>query len=144
MLMRRLSGWPGAVQIAACHNLTDQYFRTRPALRDAVARSLNSASAFLSAILLGALHAGGSTMQSARAYRQSGVRAAGLILFLHRRNFSGLQACGLPAGRVPERRPPTPCRPRSPRNRRRARRDDKGTALKPPWSVMSSSAISSG
>jgi simple sugar transport system permease protein len=102
------AGLAGAVQIAGVdHNLTDQYFTDTTGF-DAIAVALlglNSAVGIvLSAILFGALHAGGSTMQSDAGVSGNLVYVLqALILFSIAANFlRGFRLRLTPPGRVPE------------------------------------------
>src|ERR1700687_1173157 len=102
------AGLAGAVQIAGVdHNLTDQYFTDTTGF-DAIAVALlglNSAvGIILSAILFGALHAGGSTMQSDAGVSGNLVYVLqALILFSIAANFLRGFKLRLPSpGRVPE------------------------------------------
>ena len=101
------AGLAGAVQIAGVdHNLTDQYFTDTTGF-DAIAVALlglNSAvGIILSAILFGALHAGGSTMQSDAGVSGNLVYVLqALILFSIAANFLRSFKLRLPSvGRVP-------------------------------------------
>jgi simple sugar transport system permease protein len=101
------AGLAGAVQIAGVdHNLTDQYFTDTTGF-DAIAVALlglNSAvGIILSAILFGALHAGGSTMQSDAGVSGNLVYVLqALILFSIAANFLRGFKLRLPTpGRVP-------------------------------------------
>jgi general nucleoside transport system permease protein len=101
------AGLAGAVQIAGVdHNLTDQYFTDTTGF-DAIAVALlglNSAVGIvLSAILFGALHAGGSTMQSDAGVSGNLVYVLqALILFSIAANFLRGFKLRLPSlGRVP-------------------------------------------
>ena len=101
------AGLAGAVQIAGVdHNLTDQYFTDTTGF-DAIAVALlgfNSAvGIILSAILFGALHAGGSVMQSDAGVSGSLVYVLqALILFSIAANFLRSVKLRLPAlGRGP-------------------------------------------
>jgi simple sugar transport system permease protein len=102
------AGLAGAVQIAGVdHNLTDQYFTDTTGF-DAIAVALlglNSAVGIvLSAILFGALHAGGSTMQSDAGVSGNLVYVLqALILFSIAANFLRGLKLRLPSlGRVPD------------------------------------------
>ncbi len=102
------AGLAGAVQIAGVdHNLTDQYFSDTTGF-DAIAVALlglNSAVGIvLSAILFGALHAGGSTMQSDAGVSGNLVYVLqALILFSIAANFLRGLKLRLPSlGRVPD------------------------------------------
>ena len=101
------AGLAGAVQIAAVdHNLTDQYFSDATGF-DAIAVALlglNSAvGIILAAILFGALHAGGSVMQSDAGVSGNLVYVLqALILFSIAANFLRSFKLRLPSpGRVP-------------------------------------------
>jgi len=101
------AGLAGAVQIAGVdHNLTDQYFSDTTGF-DAIAVALlglNSAvGIILSAILFGALHAGGSVMQSDAGVSGNLVYVLqALILFSIAANFLRTVKLRLPSvGRVP-------------------------------------------
>jgi simple sugar transport system permease protein len=101
------AGLAGAVQIAGVdHNLTDQYFTDTTGF-DAIAVALlglNSAvGIILSAILFGALHAGGSVMQSDAGVSGNLVYVLqALILFSIAANFLRGFKLRLPSlGRVP-------------------------------------------
>src|SRR2546430_720891 len=101
------AGLAGAVQIAGVdHNLTDQYFSDTTGF-DAIAVALlglNSAVGIvLSAILFGALHAGGSVMQSDAGVSGNLVYVLqALILFSIAANFLRTVKLRLPSvGRVP-------------------------------------------
>ena len=101
------AGLAGAVQIAAVdHNLTDQYFSDTTGF-DAIAvalMGLNSAvGIILAAILFGALHAGGSVMQSDAGVSGNLVYVLqALILFSIAANFLRSFKLRLPSpGRVP-------------------------------------------
>src|SRR5438067_10911465 len=101
------AGLAGAVQIAAVdHNLTDQYFSDTTGF-DAIAVALlglNSAvGIILAAILFGALHAGGSVMQSDAGVSGNLVYVLqALILFSIAANFLRTVKLRLPSvGRVP-------------------------------------------
>ena len=101
------AGLAGAVQIAAVdHNLTDQYFSDTTGF-DAIAVALlglNSAvGIILAAILFGALHAGGSVMQSDAGVSGNLVYVLqALILFSIAANFLRSFKLRLPSpGRVP-------------------------------------------
>jgi general nucleoside transport system permease protein len=101
------AGLAGAVQIAGVdHNLTDQYFTDTTGF-DAIAVALlglNSAVGIvLAAILFGALHAGGSVMQSDAGVSGSLVYVLqALILFSIAANFLRSFKLRLPSpGRVP-------------------------------------------
>src|SRR5713101_2336355 len=104
------AGLAGAVQIAGVdHNLTDQYFTDTTGF-DAIAVALlglNSAVGIvLSAILFGALHAGGSTMQSDAGVSGNLVYVLqALILFSIAANFLRGFKLRLP---TPGRMPGTP------------------------------------
>jgi simple sugar transport system permease protein len=108
LLAGGFAGLAGAVQIAAVdHNLTDQYFTDTTGF-DAIAVALlglNSAIGIvLSAILFGALHSGGSTMQSDAGVSGNLVYVLqALILFSIAANFLRGFRLRLPSpGRVPE------------------------------------------
>ena len=101
------AGLAGAVQIAGVdHNLTDQYFTDSTGF-DAIAVALlglNSAiGVILAAILFGALHGGGSVMQSDAGVSGNLVYVLqALILFSIAANFLRSVRLRLPAlGRVP-------------------------------------------
>jgi simple sugar transport system permease protein len=101
------AGLAGAVQIAGVdHNLTDQYFSDTTGF-DAIAVALlglNSAvGIILAAILFGALHAGGSVMQSDAGVSGNLVYVLqALILFSIAANFLRSFKLRLPSpGRVP-------------------------------------------
>ncbi|TMD43177.1 MAG: ABC transporter permease [Chloroflexi bacterium] len=101
------AGLAGAVTIAGVeHNLTDQYFSDSTGF-DAIAVALlglNSAVGIvLAAILFGALHAGGSTMQSDAGVSGNLVYVLqALILFSIAANFLGSVKLRIPTiGRIP-------------------------------------------
>ena len=101
------AGLAGAVQIAGVdHNLTDQYFTDTTGF-DAIAVALlglnTAVGIVLSAILFGALHAGGSTMQSDAGVSGNLVYVLqALILFSIAANFLRSFKLRLPSvGRVP-------------------------------------------
>jgi ABC-type uncharacterized transport system permease subunit len=101
------AGLAGAVQVAGVdHNLTDQYFTDTTGF-DAIAVALlglNSALGIvLAAILFGALHAGGSVMQSDAGVSGNLVFVLeALILFSIAANFLGSVKLRIPGvGRVP-------------------------------------------
>src|SRR5579864_411201 len=101
------AGLAGAVQISGVdHNLTDQYFTDSTGF-DAIAVALlglNSAvGIILAAVLFGALHAGGSVMQSDAGVSGNLVFVLeALILFSIAANFLGSVKLRLPGvGRVP-------------------------------------------
>jgi general nucleoside transport system permease protein len=101
------AGLAGAVQVAGLeHNLTDQYFQDTTGF-DAIAVALlglNSAvGIILSAILFGALHAGGSVMQSDAGVSGNLVYVLqALVLFSIAANFLRSFKLRLPSvGRVP-------------------------------------------
>src|SRR5712691_244181 len=102
------AGLAGAVQIAGVdHNLTDQYFTDTTGF-DAIAVALlglnSAAGIILAAILFGALHAGGSVMQSDAGVSGNLVYVLqALILFSIAANFLRGFKLRLPSpGRVPE------------------------------------------
>lgn len=108
LLAGSFAGLAGAVQIAGVdHNLTDQYFSDTTGF-DAIAVALlglNSAvGIILAAILFGALHAGGSVMQSDAGVSGNLVYVLqALILFSIAANFLRSFKLRLPGpGRVPE------------------------------------------
>jgi simple sugar transport system permease protein len=101
------AGLAGAVQISGVdHNLTDQYFTDTTGF-DAIAVALlglNSAiGVILAAVLFGALHAGGSVMQSDAGVSGNLVFVLeALILFSIAANFLGAVKLRIPSvGRVP-------------------------------------------
>jgi simple sugar transport system permease protein len=95
------SGLAGAVQIAGVdHNLTDKYFSDTTGF-DAIAVALlglgSAVGIVLSAVLFGALHAGGSVMQSDAGISASLVLVLqALILFSIAANFLGTIKLRLP------------------------------------------------
>jgi ABC-type uncharacterized transport system permease subunit len=95
------SGLAGAVQIAGVdHNLTDKYFSDTTGF-DAIAVALlglgSAVGIVLSAVLFGALHAGGSVMQSDAGISASLVLVLqALILFSIAANFLGTIRLRLP------------------------------------------------
>ena len=102
------AGLAGAVQIAGVdHNLTDQYFTDTTGF-DAIAVALlglnTAVGIILAALLFGALHAGGSVMQSDAGVSGNLVFVLeALILFSIAANFLGSVKLRIPGiGRMPE------------------------------------------
>jgi ABC-type uncharacterized transport system permease subunit len=109
------SGLAGAVQIAGVdHNLTDKYFSDTTGF-DAIAVALlglgSAVGIVLASLLFGALHAGGSVMQSDAGISSNLVLVLqALILFSIAANFLGAMRQLIPG----LRRPPSASRPETP------------------------------
>jgi simple sugar transport system permease protein len=105
------SGLAGAVQIAGVdHNLTDKYFSDTTGF-DAIAVALlglgSAVGIVLASLLFGALHAGGSVMQSDAGISSNLVLVLqALILFSIAANFLGAMRSLIPGLRRPPNAPP--------------------------------------
>ena len=105
------SGLAGAIQIAGVdHNLTDKYFSDTTGF-DAIAVALlglgSAVGIVLASVLFGALHAGGSVMQSDAGISSNLVLVLqALILFSIAANFLGAMRSLIPGLRRPPGAPP--------------------------------------
>src|SRR6266568_1398190 len=105
------AGLAGAIEIAGVdHNLTDMYFSDTTGF-DAIAVALlglgSAVGIVVASLLFGALHAGGSIMQSDAGISSNLVLVLqALILFSIAANFVGAIRRGLPFGRAPAALPP--------------------------------------
>ncbi|TMF34000.1 MAG: ABC transporter permease [Chloroflexi bacterium] len=105
------AGLAGAIQVAGVdHNLTDMYFSDTTGF-DAIAVALlglgSAVGIVVASLLFGALHAGGSIMQSDAGISSNLVLVLqALILFSIAANFVGAIRRGLPFGRASAELPP--------------------------------------